>query len=131
MAGMHCSVKQILGLIGIALCVVLLWGAHFHRNLRIGKEKQSIFQVQLEAYQRDVPLGTPRTEVKDFLNNHKTSYADGRDILVKLGEMPGDGFACDRWMVSAKFEFGDASASSPGPQDALTAISLQEIGHCL
>jgi hypothetical protein len=128
---MHRFVKQILGLIGIALCVVLLWAAHFHRNLRIGKEKRSIFQAQLEAYQRDVPVGTPRIEVKSFLNNRKTSYADGRDILVKLGEMPGDGFACDRWMVSAKFEFAHASARSPGPQDALTAISLQEIGHCL
>ena len=124
----------------IVIAVIVLFSAavfykrYEARRTHLRLEQQAaevVWHEFLMQFQRDVRLGTTRSEVKKYLEAKKMPYADGRDIMVKLGEEPGDGFACDRWSVYARFEFRNASATDPAPQDALTAISLQRIGHCL
>jgi hypothetical protein len=137
------SMKKIAAIVGIAVVIavimILVSASVFYKRYEakqahVRLEQQAaerIWQESLARFQRDVRTGTPRSEVKGYLDAQKTIYSDGHDILVKLGEEPGDGFTCDRWTGYAQFEFGHDRAADPAPQDALTTITLQRIGHCL
>jgi len=101
-------------------------------NARITAALEATYQSKLAHFQQDLPIGTARLQVEKYLTSQGILFSDDREIIAKLGDEPGDGFACDRWGVYVYFKFGRAERSDEVlPADPLTAISLRRIGHCL
>jgi hypothetical protein len=125
---------SIAGLVVICSLVILYRSDQAEKaHLRLERQAaQSVYQEFATRSSREVPPGTSRAEVKKYLDGQKLLHSDGREIMVKLGEFPDEGPACDRWSFYASYEFGMANNSlDPTPQDRLRAISMKTIGHCL
>jgi len=132
--------KIVLIIVGAAfllLCFYACWGyrryeARRRDNAGIAAELDATYQAQLSEFQRALPLGTARSDIEKYLTLQKTQFSSGREDVVKLGDEPGDGFTCDRWGVYVYFKFGRVRRSDEVlPEDPLTEITLQKIGHCL
>lgn len=83
----------------------------------------------MAPFQRDLRLGTARTDVAKYLTSRNIVYngvkyggADGWTYQVKVGEEPGN-LVCEPWMVYIAMEF-DAS-------DRLYDVHLRKVGTCL
>jgi hypothetical protein len=133
-------VKKIVVVLCVLLVAPFLYFAHAYWHLKLQSEAAARtsaelevgYQAQLEQYQRALRLGTPRSEVREYLDTRKVTYDDWQgEMVVKLGREP-DVFPCDSWNVYVSFEFGRARPQDePSPSDPLHAISLKRIGHCL
>lgn len=135
--------KTLLIILGVFLLVVLLYAASVYRNLklqsaaadRVAAELEVGYQAQLAEYRCAMRIGTPRSEVREYLNSKRIVYIvyndrDG-EIRVNLGR-EASVLPCDYWTTYLSFEFGHAqSQAEPSSPDALSAISLKRIGHCL
>ena len=90
------------------------------------------YQSQLARYQQDLPPGTPRAEVRKYLDLRKIQYNEsGGAISIFLGDEPDVG-TCNYWRVSVALDFPNVTARvEPSPQDVLGSVSLKRLGHCL
>ena len=138
---MASTAKKIVVVILVVLFSVLLYCGYVYRNLKVQSaaadraraEVELGYQSRLAEYQRSLQIGTPRSEVLKYLDSRKILHNNGTrgEITVDLGREP-DAFPCNYWSVNLSFEFAHVQRDAePSPQDALTAISLQRIGHCL
>ena len=128
------AVAIVAGAVLVISAVILVRRYEARRaHIRLAHEASAVmWNGFVRQFKDGVPLGTRRADVKKYLESQKWGYLDGRDIMVKLGEEPGDGFACDRWTVYAEFEFTHAQPGvESSPPDALSSISWKRIGHCL
>lgn len=148
MARIAASVKIILFALAIVIFAVVTYsGYEYHKltlqsakALRVRAELEPGFQAKLEQYQRELAIGTSRSEVKRYLNSRNISYTESpQQIMVVLGDEP-DVFPCDSWRVyaSLKFlargeslEFRTGKQVEPNAPDRLASVSLGRIGHCL
>lgn len=132
--------KVLLALIGIALLAVFGYLAYGYRNLKLQSEAAARTRAQLETkhqaqlveYQRDLPIGTPRSEIRKYLDAHRIAYNEWRhgEIVATLGDEPDVG-VCDSWRVYLSLEFVPQKESETSPLDRLAQISLKRIGKCL
>ena len=132
--------KWVLSIVGVSLCLILLYFANSYRQLKLQSaaadraraELEVGYQAQLLEYQQALRIGIPKAEVLEYLRNKKVPFSDWRGVLmVNLGREP-DVFPCDSWTVYVSFEFGRSQGrSEPSGEDPLGAISLKRIGHCL
>lgn len=140
--------KVFLALIGIALLAVFGYLAYGYRDLKLQSEAAARTRAQLEIkykaqlieYQRDLPIGMPRSEVRKYLDSHRIAYSEWRhgEIMATLGDEPDVG-VCDSWRVYLSLEFIRQNSlelvpqnqSESSPSDRLARVSLNRIGHCL
>lgn len=138
---MASTAKKIVVVLLVVLFAVLLYCGYVYRNLKVQSaaadraraELELGYRARLAEYQRALQIGTPRSEVLKYLDSRKILHNNRPrgEITVDLGREP-DVFPCDYWSVDLSFEFGLVQRDAdPSPQDALTAISLKRIGHCL
>jgi hypothetical protein len=129
------KVAALIALLVIALSLAVLYRRHEATRAHLRRERQAaemVWQEFVTVYQRDVPLGTARSEVKKYLDGQKARYIDGRNIMVRLGETPDDGLFCAYRYVYASFDFSPPqNQTDPSPLAKLTGISLKRVGHCL
>lgn len=77
-------------------------------------------------FQRDLPVGTSRVEVKKYLNSRSVSYHaidDGATYLVEIGEEPAGNLWCEPWTVNIAIEFGSS--------DEIHEVHIRKFGTCL
>jgi hypothetical protein len=140
--------KVFLALIGIALLATLGYLAYGYRNLKLQSEAAARtraqlevkYQIQLVEYQRELPVGMPRSEVRKYLDAHRIAYNEWPhgEIRAPLGDEPDFG-VCDSWRVYLSLEFIPQNSlelvpqnqSWSSPLDRLAGVSLNRIGHCL
>lgn len=150
MARIAASVKIILFALAIVIFAVVAYSGYEYHKLtlqsakaaRVRAELEPGFQAKLEQYQRELAVGTSRSEVKRYLNSRNISYAESpQQIMVVLGDEP-DVFPCDSWRVYASLKFLPAARGEslelrtgkqvePNAPDRLASVSLGRIGHCL
>jgi len=133
-------VKSALAILGIILLAVACYLVYGYRQLKLQSaaahrtrsDLEVKFQSQHEQYQLDLPIGTPRAQVRKYLDSHKVQYNEWRgEISVHLGDEP-DVFPCDRWDVYVSLEFDHAQDKPESTLlDKLTKVSLKRVGHCL
>jgi len=87
------------------------------------------YRAAVAQFQRDLPLGMPKEDVRNHLDSHNIQYYAARRgesrvvaFEIKIGEDPG-GFACEPWIVSVALEFNSA--------DVLKQIHITKSGTCL
>ena len=100
-------------------------------NTLADRVRETIWSAMINRFQRDLPIGSSRSEVKKQLESGRYQYVDGDDIRVNLGQVAGDGFVCDYWMEYISFDFQRKDQANPTPDDKLRGISLKKLGHCL
>lgn len=142
--------KYIFLVFGIVLLAVLAYFAYGYHSLKLQSaaaartraELQPGFQAKLVQYQRDLAIGTPRSEIRKYLDARKLVYVEApQKIMVVLGDEP-DVFPCDSWRVYASLKFVSPEQSGspqllpqkqaqPNPLDRLVSVSLERVGHCL
>lgn len=132
--------KGFLALIGSALLAVVGYVAYGYHNLnlqskaaaRARSELEIKYQARLVEYQRDLPVGMPRSEVRKYLDAHRIAYDEWSlgEIMVTLGDEPDVG-VCDLWRVYLSLEFVPQKESETSPLDRLAQVSLKRIGKCL
>ena len=91
--------------------------------------RDSAYHKALFQFQHDLPLGTPKDEVKKYLDSRNVQYfADKRGgsrieaFEIKIGEDPG-GPVCEPWDVYAALEFS--------PDEVLRQVRIRRTGTCL
>jgi hypothetical protein len=91
--------------------------------------RQTLYDAALVPFQRDLPLGLRRTDVRDYLNSRNVNFRAvgiaGRKsapYLIEIGEEPGS-FVCEPWKVYVAMEFDS--------DDKLQAIHTTKVGTCL
>jgi|CZKJ01.1.fsa_nt_gi hypothetical protein len=93
------------------------------------ERRDSAYRTVIAQFQRDLPVGTPKSEVKKYLDSRNIQYfADERGgsrieaYEIKIGEDPG-GLACEPWDVYVALEFSSA--------DVLRQIHIRRSQTCL
>ena len=96
-------------------------------------QRDEAYQSRLQFFQRDLRLGTHRSEVQAYLEGKKVPYISmNSNFAVKIGEDPSREWYCDRWIVYIEFRFSRLSGQmDPSPFDNLDSISMLRIGQCL
>lgn len=127
--------KKVIAL-AVTILVILssLWLVRSRREARRGREQRDAeYRDRLERFQHDLSLGTPRSGVRRYLDAQKMPYGEANwNFDVKIGDEPGDGWACDRWSVYVEIRFSHIKGQAePSPFDNLDDIAIQKIGHCL
>jgi len=82
---------------------------------RVALSRQdSTYRTAFDQFQRDLPIGTPRTEVKKYLDSRNIHYYVAKQggnwveaYEIKICEDPG-GLVCERWAVYVALEFNSA-----------------------
>ena len=123
----------------IVVAVLAFSAAILYRRYEDRREKTSarlqaqfgVWDATLARLQHDLPVGTSRAEVKRYLDSEKFAYTEGDRVTVNLGQVPGDGFACDHWSAYLSFEFRSLGEAGRLPDARLNRISLNRFGHCL
>ena len=127
--------KKVIAL-AVTILVVLsfLWLVSSRRETRRRREEHDTeYRARLVRFQQDLSLGTPRSGVRQYLEAQKLPYGEMNwNLDVKIGDEPGDGWACDRWSVYIEMKFSRTKGQpEPSPFDNLDDIAIQKIGHCL
>jgi hypothetical protein len=116
---------------GIALCILaVLVALSYLAYSKIAQiHRQASYDGALVPFQRDLPLGLRRTDVKDYLNSRNVNFRAvgiaGREsapYLIEIGEEPGN-LVCESWKVYVALEFDS--------DDKLQAIHTTKVGTCL
>jgi hypothetical protein len=109
-----------------ATVLVLVWltGSKVAQSRR-----DSAYHKALSQFQHDLPLGTPKDEVKKYLDSRNVQYfADKRSgsrmeaYEIKIGEDPGS-FVCEPWDVYIALEFSS--------EEVLKQVHIRRSGTCL
>jgi hypothetical protein len=92
-------------------------------------KRDSAYQTALAKFQHELPIGTPKEEVRKYLDSHNIQYYAAtrggsrvETFEIKVGENPG-GLACEPWDVSVALEFSST--------DLLRQIHITRSGTCL
>jgi hypothetical protein len=108
----------------VALVSVWLIGSRVAQSRR-----DFAYQKALSQFQRDLPLGTPKGDVKKYLDSRDVRYfADKRGgsrieaYEVTIGQDPGS-VVCERWDVYIALEFSS--------DDVLKQVRIRRTGTCL
>jgi hypothetical protein len=108
----------------VALVSVWLIGSRVAQSRR-----DFAYQKALSQFQRDLPLGTPKGDVKKYLDSRDVRYfADKRGgsrieaYEVTIGQDP-DSVVCERWDVYIALEFSS--------DDVLKQVRIRRTGTCL
>jgi hypothetical protein len=138
---MHSDAMKKASAIAIALLVTVCVSAGIlykkfedRRSIAIAhlQTQFAMWDGTLARLQNDLPVGTSRADVTRYLDSHKLQYSViGPRITVNLGQIPGDGFACDRWSGYISFEFRRLGEAAKLPDAKLNGISLKKLGRCL
>ncbi len=115
----------------VALALWLIWrGIVAHRS---EVHREAAYQSQLQRFQRDLRLGTSRSEVAGYLRSQKILYNEiSRNIDVQIGEEPSDSIFCEKWDVYIEMGFSHLPAQiDSSPLDNLNSISVRKYGTCL
>jgi hypothetical protein len=131
--------KRVLKIVVPILLVLVLLATILFRRIESKREiaeahlqaQFGVWDAMLARLQHDLPVGTPRAEVKRYLDSEKFAYSEEARITVNLGRVPGDGFACDYWSAHLSFEFRRLGEAGKLPDAKLNGISLKKFGHCL
>jgi hypothetical protein len=131
--------KRVLAIAVAILLLFLLSAAILYKRIEDRREiamahlqaQFGVWDATLARLQHDLPVGTPRGEVKRYLDSEKFVYSEGERIIVNLGRVPGDGFVCDYWSARFSFEFRRLGEAGKLPDAKLNGISLRKFGHCL
>jgi hypothetical protein len=115
----------VLTVTGAAVLVsVWLFGSRVAQSRR-----DSTYQTALNQFQRDLPVGTPRADVKKYLDSRNIQYFVAKKggnrveaYEIKIGEDPG-GLFCERWDVYVTLEFSS--------EDMLKQVHITRSGTCL
>jgi hypothetical protein len=134
-----CSMKKALTLVvvvGILFSGWLVYARHEARRAEAKAaqaKRDAAYQAVLAQFQRSLQLGTSRADVRKYLDSQNTPYGERSwDIVQKIGEDPGDSYACDRWSVFVALKFNRLQGQKdPSPFDNLGSISIEKMGHCL
>ncbi|MGD0269006.1 MAG: hypothetical protein ABSB14_08075 [Candidatus Sulfotelmatobacter sp.] len=108
----------------VALVSVWLIGS------RVAQSRRDFsYQKALSQFQHDLPVGTPKDEVKKYLDSRNVQYfADKRGgsrteaLEIKIGEDPG-GPVCEPWDVYIALEFSSG--------EVLRQVHIRRSGTCL
>jgi hypothetical protein len=90
--------------------------------------RNNAYRAAIATYQRDLPLGMARADVKKYLETRKVDYLyrfRGNDVVtheIKIGEDPGN-IVCEPWNVYIALDFSSA--------DTLREVHIRRIGTCL
>jgi hypothetical protein len=91
--------------------------------------RDSTYHKALSQFQHDLPVGTPKDEVKKYLDSRNVQYfADKRGgsrteaLEIKIGEDPG-GPVCEPWDVYIALEFSSG--------EVLRQVHIRRSGTCL
>ena len=114
-----------LTIVGAAVLIsVWLIGSNVGQSRR-----NSGYRTAVAQFQRDLPIGTPKEEVRRYLDSHNIQYYAAtrggsrvEAFEIKIGEDPG-GLACEPWDVSVALEFS--------PTDLLKQIHIRRSDTCL
>jgi len=91
--------------------------------------RDSTYRTAIARLQHDLPIGTPKIEVRKYLDSRNIQYLAAtrggsrvEAFEIKIGEDPG-GLVCEHWDVSVALEFSSS--------DALKKIHISRSGTCL
>jgi hypothetical protein len=126
--------RKIVVLIVIVLVPFSVWFARHKKNERNAQAiRDQTYQSSLLRFQAALPLGIDREGVVRYLDSHGLVYVpSSKDVLVKIGEEPGEFPICKKWVVYVSLRFNYKTLQvEPKPQDDLGSIAIQKIGVCL
>jgi|GEM_PF-735074 hypothetical protein len=90
--------------------------------------RDAVYGAAIAPFQRDLPIGTPRAKVDEYLNFRQIEYhpvrIGGSDRVryeIKIGEDPST-LVCE-WNVYIAIEFSSA--------DAVKDVRIAKVGTCL
>jgi hypothetical protein len=97
---------------------------------KVGESRRnSSYRAAVDRFQRDLPLGTPKADVRKYLDSRNIQYYAAtrggsrvEAFEIKIGEDPG-GLVCEHWNVSVALEFSS--------EDVLRQIHIKREGTCL
>jgi len=88
--------------------------------------RETAYRAAIAQFQRDLPMGTARGDVREYLGSRKMDYyvagSQADTYEIKIGEDPGN-LVCEPWNVYVALEFSAA--------DKLCDIHLKRVGTCL
>jgi hypothetical protein len=91
--------------------------------------RNSVYRMAITQFQRDLPIGTPKADVRKYLDSHNIKYfaatrGESRMVAfeIKIGEDPG-GLVCEPVDVSVALEFSSS--------DVLEQIHIMRSWTCL
>jgi hypothetical protein len=91
--------------------------------------RNSSYQLTLAGFKRDLPIGTPKEDVRKYLESRNIQYNvawhggdRGETFQLEIGEDPG-GLVCEPWKVYIALDFSEA--------DVLRQIDIRRSGTCL
>ena len=113
---------------GVALAVfaVALVAGWLSYSKHVQARRDAAYRVALAPFQRDLHVGTSRTDVEKYFRLHSVQYNaidDGQTYLVEIAQEPPGNLWCEPWRVNVAFEFGST--------DTLNAVHIRKFGTCL
>ena len=121
------SRKLWVGFAALLFIVTAIFGTIRYRESRRQRTTEAQIAADFQQLRHDLPPGTRRGAVAEYLNQRKlTYYDDGHAYTANLGKTPGDKLVCADWNWDAKFSFEGDTADSP-----LKKIELSSSGRCL
>lgn len=116
-----------IGVVALMVAAIGILGTIRYRESRTQRTTEAQIAADFQQLRHDLPPGTPRSAVVDYLNRHNLIYSeDGSAFTADLGKTPGDRVACADWNWFAKFSF-----EGVGPGSRLENIELSSSGRCL
>jgi hypothetical protein len=112
--------------LGIALVALVSAGLIYSRLAQARRE--SAYRAAIEPFQRDLPVGMPRSDIEKYLDSrhieyHAASHHEGYTTYeVKIGEDPGN-LVCEAWQVYIALEFNSS--------EKLMNVQIRKTGTCL
>ncbi|HEV7550904.1 MAG TPA: hypothetical protein VGP65_04440, partial [Candidatus Angelobacter sp.] len=89
----------------IVITGVALFSAWFAYSKTTRARREAAYQRAMAPYQHDLPIGTTRTRVENYLESEKVEYhrvrfgGDEADSYeIQIGTEPG-GLVCEEWRV--------------------------------
>ena len=88
--------------------------------------REAAYRLALAPFQRDLHVGTSKTDVEKYLHSHDVLYNAidfGQTYLVEIAQEPSGNFWCEPWRVCVALEFGSANT--------LKEVHIRKFGTCL
>src|SRR5260370_40643299 len=91
--------------------------------------RETAYHAAIAPFQRDLTMGTPRADVKKYLDARNIDYhvvrvggSEADTYEIKIGEEPGS-LVCEPWNVYVALDFSS--------EDTLRDIHIRRVGTCL
>jgi|SRR5579864_4020313 hypothetical protein len=126
--------RKAVGLATVVIVLIVVWFAH-------SELRESRYRATLAHYQSDLPVGTPRAEVEEYLHSHEVQYM--RDVVwvarrpyrshaiaVPLGSTTGMFGCTSTAYLALEFEpSSSATRADATPVDRLKEIWISKVGR--